>query len=216
MRSIVSVWNRFEQRRPGVAQFLMFFIFSNAVTLLQLALMPILRSWFNTTELVDTGFQVLPVGSNIDGSQYYIFDYPAGQLPDGGGGLAYFLAVQITISIAQVINFFLQRNVTFKSNASVWKAATWYLIAYVVITFAAAAAAGFYKEPVYSFFVDTLGWGATGTATADVLTMIINAAISFWVFFPIFKVIFKRVPDDDPEPEDAGGPASGSHRATSA
>jgi hypothetical protein len=24
--------------------------------------------------------------------------------------------------------------------------------------------------------------------------MIINAAISFWVFFPIFKVIFKQVP----------------------
>ena len=27
---------------------------------------------------------------------------------------------------------------------------------------------------------------------ADVVTMIINAAISFWVFFPIFKVIFKQ------------------------
>jgi len=27
---------------------------------------------------------------------------------------------------------------------------------------------------------------------ADVITMLINCAISFWVFFPIFKVIFKQ------------------------
>ena len=34
--------------------------------------------------------------------------------------------------------------------------------------------------------------GAGGETFADIVTMIINAAISFWVFFPIFKVIFKQ------------------------
>lgn len=194
-----NLWNRFVERRPGLAQFLMFFVFSNAVTVLQLALMPLMRSWLENTALLTTNFQVLPVGSNVDGSQYYMFDYAAGALPAGGGGLAYFLSVQVTLAIAQVINFFLQRNITFKSNTSPWIAAMWYFIAYVVITFVAAAAQGFYKAPVYDFFIETLEWGGTGETVADVLTMIINSAISFWVFFPIFKVIFKRVPEDEVE-----------------
>lgn len=201
-RRIREAWSSFYERRPAVAQFVMFFLLSNGVTVLQLVLMPVFRAWFGGTSLVDTDFQVLPVGSNVDGSQFFVFDYPAGALPDGGGGLAYFLAVEITLAIAQVINFFLQRNVTFRSNSSVGKAALWYVVAYVVITFVAAAAQGFYKAPIYRLLITTWGWGATGETIADVVTMIINSAISFWVFFPIFRVIFKRTP----EPAPAGGP----------
>lgn len=193
--AIKKWWIGFQTGRPELSKFVMFFVLSNGVTVLQLALMPLFRWGFATfTGLTDVGFQVLPVGSNVDGSQYYMFDYAAGALPEGGGGLAYFLAVQITLLIAQVINFFLQRNITFKSNTSVWVAAFWYTIAYVAITFLAAAAQGFYKAAIYDFLMVTVGWGASGAVTADVLTMIINSAISFWVFYPIFKVIFRQVP----------------------
>lgn len=188
------IWSAFEERRPGTAQFLMFFLLSNGVTVLQLALMPIFRRLFDRTSLIDTDFQVWQIGANVDGSPFFVFDYVAGALPEGGGGLAYFLAVQITLGIAQVINFFLQRNVTFRSNTSVAKAAMWYVIAYVIITIAAAALQGVYKAPIYEFLIGN--WGATGETAADVITMIINSALSFWVFFPIFKVIFKRVPED--------------------
>ena len=197
IQAIKSRWAAFADRRPGLAQFLVFFIVSNGVTLLQIALMPILRSLFNQTDLVDKGFQMWPVGRNLDGSQYYIFDYAAGALPDGGGGLALFLAVQISILVAQVINFFAQRSITFKSNSSIWRGAFWYVIAYIIITIGAAAAQGLYKAPIYRFFMESLGWGRVGETTADVITMVINAAISFWVFYPIFKVIFKQVPESD-------------------
>lgn len=198
-RPIVRLWKRFEERFPNSAQFAMFFILSNGVTALQLALMPLFKAMFNQTALVDVAFQVFPVGSNLDGSQFYIFDYPAGAVQaDGtGGGLAYFLAVQITIAIAQVINFFAQRSITFKANNSVWKAAFWYVIAYILITLFAGAAQGFYKVPIYNLFIDTWGMGSTGETIADVITMIINSAIAFWVFFPIFKVIFKQIPEED-------------------
>lgn len=193
--AIKNWWTTFQGRRPELSTFLMFLLLSNGVTAMQLALMPIFRWGFATfTGLTDVGFQAFPVGSNVDGSQYYMFDYAAGALPDGGGGLAYFLAVQITLLIAQVINFFLQRNITFKSNTSIWVAAFWYTLAYVVITFIAAAAQGFYKAPIYDFFMVTLEWGSTGSVVADVITMIINSGISFWVFYPIFKVIFRQVP----------------------
>lgn len=195
LRRIGEAWKGLERRRPGTAQFLMFFALSNGVTVLQLGLMPLFKSWFGHTGLVDTAFQVLPIGSNVDGSQFFVFDYAAGALPQGGGGLAYFLAVQITLLIAQVINFFVQRSVTFKSNSSIWRAASWYLLAYIIITFAAAALQGLYKAPIYDLLMTTWGWGELGGTIADVVTMIINSALSFWVFFPIFKVIFKREPE---------------------
>jgi hypothetical protein len=200
-----ATWRTFAEKRPGVAQFIVFFMLSNGVTALQLAMMPLIKWLFGMTSLVDTAFQVWPVGSNPDGSQYFVFDYAAGALPAGGGGLAYFLAVQITLLVAQVINFFLQRNITFKSNSSMGKAAMWYAIAYVAITLIAAAAQGLYKTPIYELFIETWGLGGTGETIADVITMIINSAISFWVFFPIFRVIFKQVPT---EPAPAGVAAS--------
>lgn len=193
---IRAKWANFEEKHESSAQFIMFFILSNGVTALQLILMPVFKAIFNGTALVEKSFQVFPVGTGSDGvSPFFIFDYAAGALPDGGGGLAYFLAVQITLAIAQIINFFAQRSVTFKSNSSMGRAAMWYFIAYILITFAAAALQGFYKAPIYDLFMNTWGMGATGGTIADVITMIINSALSFWIFFPIFKVIFKRVPE---------------------
>lgn len=193
LTAIQKWWGEFQIKHPELSKFGMFFLLSNGVTVLQLALMPLSRWSFDTfTNLTDVDFQVLPVGSDVDGGQYYMFDYAAGALPAGGGGLAYFLAVQLTLLVAQVINFFLQRNITFKSNTSVWVAAAWYAAAYVVITFIAAAAQGFYKAPIYDLLMNIWGWGATGEVIADVITMIINSAISFWVFYPIFKLIFRQ------------------------
>lgn len=187
-----QIWKKFTLKHPTISQFIVFFILSNGVTLLQMFLMPLCRSALGAAGLESINFQIGRIGSNFDGSPYYIFNYAAGAIATGGGGgLAYFLAVQITMAIAQVINFFLQRNVTFKSNSSLKKAAFWYFIAYIVITIGAAAAQGFYKAPIYNLFINTWHMGSFGETLADAITMIINAAISFWVFFPIFKVIFK-------------------------
>lgn len=198
--AIADFYRLLEIRFPKTMQFFVFFMVSNAVTILQLILMPVTKAMFNGTAIMDVNFQVVRIGNKpafMGGDPYYMFDYAAGPIqPDGsGGGLAYFLAVQITLLIAQVINFFAQRNVTFKSNSSVAKAAMWYAIAYVAITLIAAAAQGFYKAPIYNLLMDKWGGGKTGETIADVITMIINSAISFWVFFPIFRVIFKQIPE---------------------
>lgn len=191
-KSLKVFWNNFEEKHTGIAQFIMFFIVCNGVTVLQMIMMPFFKWIFGYTALVDTNFQVLQVGHNINGSPYYIFDYAAGAIGNGGGGgLAYFLAVELTMAIAQVINFFTQRKVTFKSNGKILRAALWYILAYIVITIGAAALQGLYKAPLYTFLIDVFGNG-TGTAAADVVTMLINCAISFWVFFPIMKLIFKQ------------------------
>lgn len=188
----MSLWRQFKEKHPGIAQFVIFFIISNGVTVLQLIMMPAIKYFFGFTELVNTSFQIMPIGHNLDGSIYYIFDYAAGAIGGGGGGgLAYFLAVEITLLIAQIINFFLQRKVTFKSDTGVVKAAFWYFIAWVIISIGAAALQGLYKTPIYDFFINIMGDG-TGTTVADIITMLINSVISFWVFFPIMKIIFKE------------------------
>jgi putative flippase GtrA len=206
---VQGIWGRFKGKRPGIAQFLVFFILSNGVTLLQVILMPVLRGIFAATDLTAVPFQVFPLGRNLDGSPYYIFNYAAGPIAaDGaGGGLAYFLAVQICLGIAQVINFFAQRSITFKSRGSISRAAFWYALAYIVITLAAGAFQGLYKAPLYNILMRNLG--DPGETLADFITMIINSAISFWVFFPIFRLIFRNT-RENPAGENAMRGPSGS------
>lgn len=189
---VTKAWNRFKQKHPNLVQFLVFFLISNGVTVLQMIVMPLIKYMFGFTTLVHTAFQVIPIGANMDGSIYYVFDYAAGALENGGGGgLAYFLAVEITLLLAQILNFFLQRNVTFQSNTSIYKAAFWYLIAWIMISIGASVLQGLYKTPIYSVFMSQLG-SSLGMTLADIVTMLINSVISFWVFFPIMKLIFKK------------------------
>lgn len=193
---ITNLWLQYKEKHPSISQFIVFFILSNGITLLQMLVMPMLKGVFEHTSLVNTSFQILQIGNNFDGSPYYVFNYVAGSIASGGGGgLAYFLAVQIAMAIAQVINFFAQRNITFKGSGNIWKAAFWYVIAYIIITIGAAGLQGLYKAPIYNLLMNTWGMGTSGETIADFITMIINSAISFWVFFPIFKIIFKNSPE---------------------
>lgn len=192
MQLLQNMWGEFYKKHTTAAQFIVFFIISNGVTVLQLILMPMIKYGFEFTGLVDMNFQIFPIGHNLDGSTYFVFDYAKGAINlGGGGGLAYFLAVEITLFIAQVLNFILQRNVTFKSTAGIKKAAVWYIIAWLLISVGAAALQGLYKTPIYTALIDKMGKG-TGTTLADIITMLINCTISFWVFFLIMKIIFKQ------------------------
>ncbi|MBO5712424.1 MAG: GtrA family protein [Acholeplasmatales bacterium] len=180
----VRGWNKFKAKHPEIARFIVFFLSSNAVTIIQMLLQIILSAILLKTALVNINFQYLavPGATNIvTGGQYFIFDFAAGV---EGGGLAFFLATYITIAIAQVINFFLQRNVTFQSKSNPWIAAMWYFIAFVAITLISSALLGLYKKPIFDFFGASFEW------LANIIVVIINCAISFWVFYPIFKVIF--------------------------
>lgn len=84
-------WNVFSKQHPSTAQFLVFFLLSNGITVLQLVLMPLVKALFGMTELVNMDFQIGRIGMNVDNSPYYIFDYAAGALPEGGGDLRIFL-----------------------------------------------------------------------------------------------------------------------------
>ncbi len=191
-KKTVTFWNHFKTSHPAAIQLLTFFLISNGVTLFQMVMLPAIRHIFRFTSLTDTAFQILPLGHNPDGSVYYLFNYAAGSIETGGGGgLAYFLSIEVTLLFAQIINFFLQRNVTFKSHSSIIRAAVWYFIAWLIISIGSAALQGLYKTPIYNFFIGLLG-ETTGMTIADFITVLINCILSFWVFFPIMKIIFRK------------------------
>ena len=73
-----NLWLKYKERHPEIAQFLVFFLLSNGITALQMILMPLLKSAFALTDLVNTNFQVLQIGHNFDGSAYYVFNYAVG------------------------------------------------------------------------------------------------------------------------------------------
>jgi len=194
---VANLYFTLDTKYPIIIEFFRFWMIANFVTVLQFIGMPLLKALFNSSNLINVNFQVMHVGTNLNGSPYYIFDYAAGPLTaGGGGGLAYFLAVEITLLIAQIINFPLQRKVAFKSSGNPWFQALWYLIAYVAITLLAGAAQGLYKRPLYHFLINVCNLGRTGETIADVASMASYSIISFWVFFPIFKLIFAK---DDKE-----------------
>jgi ABC-type multidrug transport system fused ATPase/permease subunit len=199
-RWCMNIWGKFKGKYPNIAQFLVFFMLSNGVTILQMLMFAVLNdAILANTELVNKNFQIWNIfgAKNFDGSTYYMFDYAAGKTSEnGGGGLAFFLSMQITLALAQVINFFAQRNITFKHKGNAWYAAMWYAIAYVIISLVSAAALGIYKAPLYNLFINILNWGSFGQQVANIVVWIITCAISFWVFFPIFRVIFKNKPED--------------------
>ena len=61
MQALSRWWKNFETKHTTVAQFIVFFVLSNGITVLQLILMPAFKATFAHTSLVDTPFQFLPV-----------------------------------------------------------------------------------------------------------------------------------------------------------
>ena len=78
MQALSRWWKNFETKHTTVAQFIVFFVLSNGITVLQLILMPAFKAVFAHTGLVDTAFQFLPVGVS-NGHTVFLFDYPAGR-----------------------------------------------------------------------------------------------------------------------------------------
>ena len=83
MQALKRWWTAFEDKHTTAAQFIVIFILSNGITVLQLVLMPAFKAAFAHTSLVDTAFQFLPVGVS-HGHTAFLFDYPAGSMSVGG------------------------------------------------------------------------------------------------------------------------------------
>ena len=168
-------------------------------TVVQLVLIPVLQPILGSTSLVNvdlylfgpigdpqTMTTVTAVGQTVSGlNPYYVFNFTGGPVNTlvtrtlngitgsylTHGGVAYFLATFIPLILSQVVSFFLQRKVTFKSSGNIAWQAMWYFAAFLVITVGANALYRIYQPWLYS---------TLGEAIGGLIAAFLQCCIAFW------------------------------------
>lgn len=197
-----KTWSKFAHLHPEgsklVYQIFYFIVFSEGVTIWQYLVMLFLPNAFGL-ELAQTPFvwPEIALWDWGDGSKmiFGIFNEPvrdatgaaiteASNFANGviGGGLGNFIAFEIAVFTAQIINFPLQRNITFKSKGNVAWQAMWYFIGWVLISIFVNAVWGFINPLCMHFGI--------AKALSDLLKTFITGGLSMVIFFFIFKIIF--------------------------
>ena len=144
MEAIKNWWNNFAETHPKASKWVreggLFFIFSNLVTVVQYIIYAFLPNLLGL-ELAGTEWSWPAIPVSLFGIDFtwnalgYDVVYDAAGNVAIGGGLGYLIAMLVGSFLAQVINFPLQRNITFRSKGNPFYQAMWYFIAWVVITF---------------------------------------------------------------------------------
>ena len=183
-------WNSFAEKHPGAAKWVreggLFFLFSNLVTVWQYIVLQFLPYVFGV-EMAGKPFSF--PGIQLDwfgGFTWNVLGYDvvlndAGQVVVGGG-LGYTLAFLIATGTAQIINFPLQRNITFRSKGSIPPQILGYVVGWVLMTLVVnsincvwVAFARYFGVPDFLF---------------NIATIVLTGGVSMVIFFFVNKVIF--------------------------
>ncbi len=190
MEGIKNFWKGFEEKHPKLSKWVreggLFLIFSNLVTVVQYIIYAFLPDLLGL-ELAGKAWSWPAIPAKLFGIEftwnalgYDVLYDSAGQVMIGGG-LGYLIAMLVGSFLAQVINFPLQRNITFRSKGNIPYQIMWYFIAWVVIT----------------FIVNSINcvWVACASvllpkAIYNIGTTVLMGGISMVIFFFVFKIIF--------------------------
>lgn len=180
MQAIRNLWSHFAQKHPKASRWIrkggLFVIFSNVITVFKYLLLTFLPAAFAFLPVVDFGFPGLELTLFGETFKWNIIGYDAAH-----GGLPYFCAYMVAMVIGEVINFFIQRNLVFRSKGNILYQALWYLLAFYIVTCIVnsinciwiAAAAQFVPNWLY-----------------NIGTTVLNGGVSMVIFFFVNKVIF--------------------------
>lgn len=149
----------FTKNHPDLWEFILFNILSNCATVTNFIIM-----WICTgaifKSLSDTPFS------------WFIFDYSdtAKNL-----GLCGFLSFLIATAGAQTVNFFVQKNWVFKSNAAFEKAVPKYIILAIVLVIVSAALPAYSQKALAS----TIFPSSVVPTMANIINIIVQVVISY-------------------------------------
>ena len=157
----------FKRTHPNAWEFILFNILSNCATVVNFAVM-----WI-CTGFVFKGFADTPF-------QFLVFNYK--DHIETNLGLCGFLSFMAATAVAQTVNFFVQKNLVFRSNAAFDQAVPKYILMAVLLVVLSAAL------PAYSqSFLAGLGVSEGLVPTlANLVNIIMQVAISyplmkFWI-----------------------------------
>ncbi|MDO4620675.1 MAG: GtrA family protein [Lachnospiraceae bacterium] len=155
---------KFIENHPDLWQFIMFNLLSNISTITRFVL-----TWIGTALFVNALSMTSPF-------RFLIFDYTSG----GSNGIGGFLTFLVAEVMAQVVNFFVQKNWVFKSSADFGKSAPKYAVLAVLIVVVNLILPGY----VTNFCTGTLGLNAGLAAT---IASVVNTLLAVVVSFPLLK-----------------------------
>lgn len=162
----MNVIKKWIKEHPTAWEFILFNILSNCATVTNFVVM-----WI-CTGFVFRAFSSQPF-------QFLIFNYTN---VESNLGLCGFLSFLVATAFAQTVNFFVQKNWVFKSNAAFGKAVPKYILLAVVLVIVSAAL------PAYSqaFFVSIDIPQEMAPTLANIVNIVVQVVISypamkFWV-----------------------------------
>lgn len=154
------------KEHPTAWEFILFNLLSNCATVTNFLVM-----WI-CTGFVFRAFSAQPF-------QFLIFHYTN---VESDLGLCGFLSFLVATAFAQMVNFFVQKNLVFRSNAAFGKAVPKYILLAVILVLVSAAL------PAYSqaFFVNAGILQGMAPTLANVVNIVVQVVISypamkFWV-----------------------------------
>ena len=175
-----NVWTNFVESHPKLSKWIreggLFVIISNLITVFKYLILQFLPKLFTSLPLIDFGFPGIDLTMFGKTFKWYIIGYGADQ-----GGLPYFCAYMIAMLIGEIINFFLQRNVTFRSKGNILYQALWYLLAFCVVTCIVNSINCIWVAVAQILVPD---W------VYNVGTTVMNGGVSMVIFFFVNKIIF--------------------------
>lgn len=185
----MGIWADFAKKHPSLAKWFreggLYIIISNLITVFKYLILQFLPKLFVGLPLIDFGFPGVELTMFGKTFSWYIIGYGADQ-----GGLPYFCAYMIAMVIGEVINFFMQRNITFRSKGNIWYQGLWYLLAFCLVT----------------CIVNSINciWVAVASILVpdfvyNIGTTVLNGGISMVVFFFVNKAIFPEGKAEDKE-----------------
>ena len=182
-------WLGFEAKNPKLSQWVreggLFVLVSNFVTILRALLMTFLTPAF--------GF----LGTHSWGWPNITFDIPMTDKSfvfnvigygEDVGGFAYFIAFLVASLFCEIVNFFMQRKYTFRSNGNLAFQGSIYFVAWIVVTIIVNAVNSAWTGIAVHFLP---------AVVYNLLTTFIQGGISMVVFFFVNKIIFTDAPKDE-------------------
>lgn len=161
----MNVIKKWIDDHPDIWEFILFNILSNCATVTNFAVM-----WLGTG-FIFKGLKEIPF-------HFFIFDYTSA----GSLMLCGFLSFLIATAAAQTVNFFVQKNLVFKSNAAFASAVPKYILLAVVLVIVSAAL------PAYSqqLFIQIGIPAGLAPTLANALNIFVQVVLSyptmkFWI-----------------------------------
>ena len=190
MKMLIKRWEQFAEQHPSAAKWVreggLFVIVCNLVTVLKYFILQFLPYAFRDLAGVEFGWPGIPVtlfGVGFDWTIFgYAVKYEAGEVAVGGG-LGYFCAYMIAMTIGEAINFPIQKNFVFRSKGNLGKQIAWYMVAFIIINCVVNSINCVWVAVAGLFVPDWL---------YNIGTTVLQGGISMVVFFFVNKIIFPQ------------------------